>query len=280
MADLNKTSSSKFISENPIIRKLKKADSYDSERVCSYKGIAAKLVFFLLVTAVGIGLCAFMKATSAFGGDLIFEGTLYEDSENVVRIYSNELFIIIGVGIVSIVAPLLATFLVKTIPVTGSLFCASIGFLLAWAAMTFADIYLAPVLLALVITLMLVFTMGFLFGMGIIKVTQKLRSFLMIAMITVCLGSLLVFIASLIPFTSGLVAQLAANPVLSIGGSVLMVVIGTLFLLVDFDTIQQCVDNRLDKQYEWYASFGLAFSVIWLYLKVLDLIIKIMGKNR
>ena len=279
MADLNKTNHRRIIAENPVIRKLSKVTSYGSSNACSYKGIALKLLFFLIFTAVGLGVCAFMKVTSGFGGELVYEGTIYENG-GTVRIFSNEVTVLVVVGIISFIAPILAVFIRKTIPVTGTLFCASIGFLLCWLAMTFADIYLAPVLLALVITLMLVFTMGFLYGMGIVRVTQKFRSFIMIAMITVCLSSLLVFIASLIPFTSGIVAQLAANPVISIGGSLIMVIIGTLFLLVDFDTIHQCVENGLDKQYEWYASFGLAFSVIWLYLKVLDLIIKIMGKNK
>ena len=30
---------------------------------------------------------------------------------------------------------------------------------------------------------------------------------------------------------------------------------------------------------EWIAAFGLAFSVIWLFLKVLDLILKLTGKD-
>lgn len=277
MAEMKKTGNH-LLGENPIIRKLSKVTEYGSENACTYKGIAAKLVLFLLITAAGVVLSVFLKMTNGFGGDLIFEQAIYEDGE-IVRIYSNEILIVGIAAVVSIIAPLLATFIRPTIPVTGSLFCASIGFLLAWLATTFADQYLAPVLLALVITLIIVFTMGFLYGMGIVKVTQKMKTFIMTAMITVCVGSLLVFIGSLIPFTSGIVGQLMANPVISIGGSLLMVIIGTLFLLVDFDTIRECVENGLPKKYEWYASFGLAFSVIWLYLKVLDLILKVMNKK-
>jgi uncharacterized YccA/Bax inhibitor family protein len=278
MADTNKTSNH-FMGSNPIIRKLSKIDEYSQGDVCSYKGIALKLALFLLFTALGAALCVFLKVTGGFGGELIHRGPMYEDGQDVL-IYSNEMIFLAAAGIVSFVAPLLATFIKATIPVTGNLFCASIGFVLCWLAMTFADIYLAPVLLALVITLILVFTMGFLYGMGIITVTQKVRTFIITAMITVCVGSLLVLIASFIPFTSGLVAQLAANPVLSIGVSALMVVIGTLFLLVDFDTIHECVEKGLPKKYEWYASFGLAFSVIWLYLKVLELVLKVMGRKK
>ena len=220
-----------------------------------------------------------MKMSSGFGGELIFDQPVFEDGAPV-QIYSNEAMAVAIAGLVSIISPLLAVFIRPTIPVTGSLFCASIGFLLAWAATTFADVYLAPVLLALVITLILVFTMGFLYGTGIIKVSQKLKTFILSAVITVCLGSLLMFVGSLIPFTRDIVAQLAADPVLSIGISAIMVVVGSLLLLVDFDTIRESVENGLPKKYEWYAAYGLAFSVIWLYFKVLDLIVKIMGNNR
>ena len=275
----NNRSGNHILSENPVIRRLSKIAETGSDTVCTYKGIALKLVFFLVFTALGVGLCVFLKMTNGFGGELVMNKQLYEDGAPVM-IYSNELIFVAVAGIVSIIAPLLATFIRATIPVTGTLFCASIGFILAWAATTFADQYLAPVLLALVITLIIVFTMGFLYGMGIIKVTQKMKTFIMTAMITVCIAGLLVFIGSLIPFTRPLVAQLTANPLISIGGSALMVIIGTLFLLVDFDTIRECVENGLPKKYEWYASFGLAFSVIWLYLKVLDLILKVMGRNR
>ena len=277
MANLNK-SGSHILGENPIVRKLSKINEYGAQDACSYKGIMAKLLWFLFITAAGAGLSIFMKMTGGFGGELVFNEPLYEDGANVT-IYSNELIFVIVAGVISFIAPLLATFIRATVPVTGSLFCASIGFLLAWAAVTFSDQYLAPVLLALVITLIIVFTMGFLYGMGIIKVTQKMKTFIMTAMITVCIASLLVFILSLIPGARDFVAQLTANPVISIGGSAIMVIVGTLFLLVDFDTIRECVENALPKKYEWYASFGLAFSVIWLYLKVLDLILKIMGRN-
>ena len=272
-------STNHLFSQNPVIRRLSKIAEHTGGEVCTYGGITAKLVFFLIVTALGVGAAVFMKMSSGFGGELIFDQPVFEDGAPV-QIYSNEAMAVAIAGLVSIISPLLAVFIRPTIPVTGSLFCASIGFLLAWAATTFADVYLAPVLLALVITLILVFTMGFLYGTGIIKVSQKLKTFILSAVITVCLGSLLMFVGSLIPFTRDIVAQLAADPVLSIGISAIMVVVGSLLLLVDFDTIRESVENGLPKKYEWYAAYGLAFSVIWLYFKVLDLIVKIMGNNR
>ena len=280
MADLRKQSASgHLINSNPIIRRLTKIQETDSTDCCSYAGITRKLIFFLLVTATGVAISLILKlAGTLSAGDPLFSDVLYEGGQTIT-IYSHELAALAVCGIIMLICPLLATFIRPTIPVTGTLFCAATGYLLAWLAGTFADIYLGPVLLALVITLALVFAMGFLYGTGRVRVTEKFRTVLLIALIAIAASSLLVFIGSLIPATRGITAQIINNPVLSIGGGILMVIIGTLFLLVDFDTINQCVEGQLPKKYEWYASFGLAFSVIWLYFKVLDLILKIMDKT-
>ena len=62
--------------------------------------------------------------------------------------------------------------------------------------------------------------------------------------------------------------------------SVIFIIIAALFLIFDFDTIDHVVKDKLPKKYEWQAAFGLAFTVIRLYLKVLDIIITIAGRNK
>ncbi|MBP3854364.1 MAG: Bax inhibitor-1/YccA family protein [Ruminiclostridium sp.] len=276
----NKTTNH-FFAQNPLLSRLSKSVEYDgSDKVCTYGGIARKLAFFVIMIAVGVAANLVLKLSGAsLGGEIILDQPLFEDGANVV-IRETEAIVILVCGIVFILAPILATFIRPTIPVTGTLYCLSTGFLLSWLATTLGDIYMAPILLALVITLMIVFTMGFLYGMGIVKVGQKMKTVIMTFGIVVLGASLLTFIGSLIPATRGLVSELTNNPILSIGGSVILVIVGTLFLLVDFDTIRSSVENNLPKKYEWYASFGLAFSVIWLYFKVLDLILKIMGSKK
>lgn len=276
----NSNTKNHFFARNPIINRLSRVNETDSTNSCTYAGITRKLIFFVLMIAVGVAANLVMKFSgTVLGGEVIFDQPLFEDGANVV-IRETEAIVILICAVIFIVAPIVAVFARPTIPVTGTLYCATTGFMLSWLATTLGDIYLAPILLALVITLMLVFTMGFLYGTGIIKVNQKMKTVIMTLGIVVLGASLLLFIGSLIPGTREIVASLAENPVLSIGGSVILVIIGTLFLLVDFDTIRECVEENLPKKYEWYASFGLAFSVIWLYFKVLDLILKIMGKQR
>ena len=92
-------------------------------------------------------------------------------------------------------------------------------------------------------------------------------------------SSIIVFILSLIPGTRPFVSSIMENGVFNIVASVLMIVIASLFLLVDFDTIRRSVDDGLPKKYEWYASFGLAFSVIWLFFKIRELLGKLKNNK-
>ena len=122
--------------------------------------------------------------------------------------------------------------------------------------------------------------MGFLYFSGRVQVTKKFKTMLIVLILTSVFVSILGFILSLIPATRGFVQSMMGNAVINIGASVLMVIIASLFLLVDFDTIKHSVDDELPKKYEWYAAFGLAFSVIWLFFKILELIAKAKGNKK
>ena len=78
---------------------------------------------------------------------------------------------------------------------------------------------------------------------------------------------------------AGALSFLRESPVFSIGLSVVYIVIACAFLLVDFDTIERSVENRLPKKYEWTAAFGLAYTIIYLFLKILNLLCKLTQKN-
>ena len=51
-------------------------------------------------------------------------------------------------------------------------------------------------------------------------------------------------------------------------------------LMCDFETIQMTVEQGLPAQYEWYASYGLIVGVIYLYLKILNLLAKIANNRK
>ena len=45
---------------------------------------------------------------------------------------------------------------------------------------------------------------------------------------------------------------------------------------MDLDTVRMVVEGRYPKEYEWYASFGLAFTLVWLYIEILRIVTKLI----
>ena len=275
MENTNSKTPSRLIRSNPVIRKLSKINESDVDHACTYRGITRKLVFFLLMIVAGIAVNAFLKLSGfQISGDAVLTNT-----ELGLSVTGTELMILVICSLLFLIAPILAVLIKATLPVTGPLYCVATGYLLSWPDATFGKEYAAPILLALVLTVQIVLVMGILYSKGIVKVTRKFHTVVTTLFFTTLLGSAVVGIGALIPATRSLVVALKDNLFLSIGGGILMVIIGSLFLLVDFDTIQGAVENKVPKKYEWYASFGLVFSVIWLYFKILDLILSIMHKK-
>ena len=69
------------------------------------------------------------------------------------------------------------------------------------------------------------------------------------------------------------------NPFVGIVCALLGLIIATLFLISDFDTIHNAVENQLPKEYEWLCAYSLAFSIMWVFLKVFQLIARIKGSG-
>lgn len=269
-----KTKSS-FLRSNPIMRRLDNVTEVDETNSATYKGIAFKTAFFLLFCVAGILLqLALVNTLSA--GDLIEFSVRGFD----VSMYSYELYALIGSVILAIVFQLLAFFAKATTPVTGALYCVTQGYMISFLIFKVLRGYEYLGALALAITLTIVLVMSILYATGAIRVTKKFKMVMLTLFVTSIASSILVFIGSLIPATRELVAAITGNIVFSLVSGVIFIIIAALFLICDFDTIDHVVSDKLPKKYEWAAAFGLAFTVLWLYLKVLDIIMTIAGNKR
>lgn len=256
-----------YVGVNPIIRKLTRVEEVASENdnVASYYGITIKTLFFLLLTGVGFAVYFFAAPSLATGEPITSDG---------ITVYLPQIGVVAIAGLFTILTPLLAWIIRPTIPVTGSIYCICQGILIGFISYTFAGEYNDLIILALIITLVLVFSMLVLYTSGIIKATKKFRTVLTTLMITSLITTVVLSIAYFIPGARPFVDFIFQNSVFSIVMSVIFIIIATLFLICDFNCIQETVEKRLPKEYEWIASFGLAFTIIWLYLKVLDLLMK------
>jgi uncharacterized YccA/Bax inhibitor family protein len=57
------------------------------------------------------------------------------------------------------------------------------------------------------------------------------------------------------------------------------VVLASLFLVLDFDYIEQGITNGLPAKESWRAGFGLMVTLVWLYLEILRLIAILRGND-
>lgn len=63
-----------------------------------------------------------------------------------------------------------------------------------------------------------------------------------------------------------------------IGFSLVVVVVAALNLVLDFDFIEQGVEQGAPKRLEWYAAFSLLVTLVWLYLELLRLLAKLQSR--
>jgi uncharacterized YccA/Bax inhibitor family protein len=134
----------------------------------------------------------------------------------------------------------------------------------------YPGIVMQAVLLTLVVTLV----MYLIYKFRIIRVTEKFRSVIVIATISIAAFYLIQWLAfSIFGSTVG-AFTMAATP-LGIGFSVVVICLAALNLLLDFDMIEKGVEKQAPKYMEWYSAFGLLVTLVWLYLEILRLLSKL-----
>ena len=120
-------------------------------------------------------------------------------------------------------------------------------------------------------TLLCVAVMLVLFKTGLVKVTEKFRTGIIMCTATIAGIYLIDLLLSL--FGIRVPAINAATP-LGIGISLVIVAIASFNLLLDFDFIYEASSRLMPKHIEWYGAFGLMVTIVWLYIEILKLLAK------
>ena len=267
-----------FFRSNPMMNRLTKVtDRAGDSKAAVYSGIMGKTAFFLLFTVAGLLLY------------LVLNNTLFADAPQTVSLDIQgfevsssplQLGVVAGVAIFGIIMQLLAFFVPATVPVTGALYSVTQGYFISFMVFTILKGYEYLGLLALVITMAIVLVMAILYTTGVIRATKKFKMVMLTLFGTMIAVGILTFIGSLIPLTRPFVLAVMGNFWVSLGLTLISIIIASLFLISDFAAIEQVVENRLPAKYEWTAAFGLVFTVLWIYVKVLDLLIQIVGNSK
>ena len=184
----------------------------------------------------------------------------------------------LGVGaVVSLIAAIVTIFKKEWAPYTASIYAGAEGLLLGGISAFVETQYPGLALTAVGLTFGVLFMLLALYTTGIIKVTQGF-----IAGVAAATGAVfLIYMASwllgmfgvAIPFIHG-------SGLIGIGFSVAVVVIAALNLVLDFHLIKEGADAGAPKWMEWYAAFGLMVTLVWLYIEILSLLMKLANATR
>jgi len=130
---------------------------------------------------------------------------------------------------------------------------------------------------AVALTLLVAFVMFLLYRYRIIKVTNKFKTVMVVAVSCLMLFYLAKWIYFAITGSSFATFTNASTP-LGIGFSVVVVCLAALFLLIDFDMIEKGVEHKLPKYMEWFSAVGLLITLVWLYFELLRLLSKLTSR--
>ena len=221
-------------------------------------------------------LTLIMLATAAFVWSLAFASTGYDGQPAILQNPGmvSPFMMIGGIGgfvlaMVSIFKPQWSGFVAPAYAGLEGLFVG--GF----SAM--AEMYLpgAPTQAAL-LTIATLVSLLMAYKAGVIKVTDKFRSGVVMATGGIALAYLISFVAGLFGFPLSFMHD--SSP-LSIGISVVVIAVAAMNLLLDFDMIEQSARAGAPKYMEWYCGMGLLITLIWLYIEFLRLLMKLQSRD-
>jgi len=116
----------------------------------------------------------------------------------------------------------------------------------------------------------------FVYKIGLIRATDNFKRGVFAATGGI---ALLYFVTWILGFFGVQIPGLFGNGLIGIGFSLVVVVIAAMNLVIDFDFIEKGAECNAPKYMEWYASFGLMVTLVWLYIEILRLLSKLRSRD-
>ncbi len=196
---------------------------------------------------------------------------------SAIYTWTNPSSMFLWVGLIGgLIAALVTSFKPTSAPVSAPIYALFEGMFLGTLSVQFATLYNGIVFQAITLTIGTLFAMLFLYKTGIVKVTAKFRMGVMAATGGIALFYLINFVMS---FFNMAFFTIEGASLLTIGISLAIVVVAALNLVLDFDFIDRAANANAPKYMEWYASFGLMVTLIWLYIELLRLLAMLSSRD-
>jgi len=226
------------------------------------------------------------KGLQSDGSTMTIDGTVNKTSIALIILLfsayytfstSNTNYIFVGL-ILGIILAIATIFRKHWAPITVPLYAACEGLALGGISAIYESMYTGIVQQAIFLTLGIFTALLFAYKTKIIKATENFKLGVFAATGGIAIIYFISFIMSL--FGNGLSIMSIQNAsLMSIGFSFFVVIIASLNLVLDFDFIEEASESNVPKYMEWYATFGLLITLIWLYLEILRLLAKLQSRR-
>lgn len=238
-------------SGNPALKRsaLDRIRELESSQTATVGGTIGKVIILALLVALGATAGWSMAASNQ----------------------SSALWILLGSAIVATIFAFITIFVPKASPFTAPVYALAEGAVLGALSYWFNTAYEGIALQALVLTGGVFASVLILYTTGIVRVTQKLRSVIIIATMAIALYYVINFVVMLF---GGALPLIYDSGTFGIIFSVIVVLVAALNLLLDFDFIDKTAQSGAPKVFEWYGAFGLMVTLVWLYIEILRLLSK------
>ncbi|MDR6842291.1 Bax inhibitor-1/YccA family protein [Pseudoxanthomonas sacheonensis] len=181
----------------------------------------------------------------------------------------------LGGAIGGFVLALITIFKKTWAPVTAPLYALVEGFFLGSISAMYELRFDGIVFQAVLLTFGTLFALLMAYRSGLIKATENFK----LGVVAATGGIFLVYLATMVlGFFNINIPLIHESGIVGIGFSLFVIVIAALNLVLDFDFIENGVEQGAPKYMEWYGAFGLMVTLVWLYLEFLRLLSKLNSR--
>lgn len=178
----------------------------------------------------------------------------------------------IGGALLGFVTAMVTVFKQTWAPISAPIYALCEGLFLGGISAIFERSYPGIAVQAVLLTFGVLFVLLLAYKFGIVRATRGFKLGVVAATGAIAVVYLVNMVASLFFHTS--FSFLSSSSPLSIGISVVIVIVAALNLILDFDMIENAARMGAPRYMEWYGAFGMMVTLIWLYLEILRLLAK------
>lgn len=219
-------------------------------------GTVNKTAFLLILTLVGA----------------LYTWNLFFSSNGTANLMP---YVLVG-AIGGLVVALVTVFKKTWSPVTAPLYAALEGVFIGAISAMFEQRFPGIVMQAVGLTFGTLGALLMAYRSGLIKVTENFK----LGVVAATGGIALLYLANIVMgFFGTSMPFIHESGWMGIAFSGVVVVVAALNLVLDFDFIENGVEQGAPKYMEWYAAFGLLVTLIWLYLEILRLLSKLQSRD-